>query len=653
MNDQPGRAGALGRLFAGVPGVVWELPGRPADGMPASFVSSFTRTLLGYEPEQWLGTAGFWLSVVHPEDRERALSEADAIFDHGGSGVIQCRWLANDGRVLWIVTFANALDEDDARRFRAFSFDITPYRRAVQRLATQNAITTVLAESADIEAAAKPLLRAVGESLDWEVGGFWLVDQHAGVLRCVDTWSLPRFERGGFIREMRETAFSSGQGLPGRVWSLRKPAWIPDVTRDDNFARAKLAVEDRLHAGFAFPIVLGGDVLGVAEFFSHRILEPDRELLQMTAGIGAQIGQFVERRRAEKSLRDSERTLRQVLDSALDAVIGIDADGMIQAWNQQAATTFGWTAEAAIGRRLSELIIPERFRDAHEHGLTEARRTGEGRVIGRRIEIEAIDKDGNEFPVELAITSTRAGAAYTFNAFARDISARRHRDQMKDDFLAFASHELRSPLTTVSGLAKWLEKQTLVAEPLTEDARGAIETLSAESERLVQMVELFLDLTRIDSDRLVMEMDTVDLPELLMEEAALVSARHPHVDVQVVLGEPELMISSDAIRLRQVLVNLLDNAAKYAGAAPHVTVTLERQPVSAVISVADDGPGLNDEDLPRIFDRFYRSPGHAQKGLGIGLFVSKEIVEKLGGSIVACRSATGGAEFRVTLPLTG
>lgn len=652
MNEQPERADALRRAFAGVPGVVWELPGRPSTTAPVVFVNAFAERLLGFPRDRWLSEPAFWLAVIHPEDRERALHEAEAIFDSGTSGVIQCRWITNDSMALWVVTFANALPDGGASRFRAFSFDITPYRRAVRRLAAQNAVTTILAESADIEVAAKPLLRSVAESLDWEVGAFWLVDRHAGVIRCVDIWALPQFEQGEFVQRTAATTMAIGEGLPGRVWSTGKPAWLPDVTRDDNFPPADVAIADGLHAAVAFPILLSGEVLGVAEFFSHRIIEPDREILELIGGIGAQVGQFVERKRAERSLREREHTLRDVLDSALDAVIGMDSDGIVRSWNEQAAATFGWPAREAIGARLSDLIIPERYRGDHKRGLAHARQTGEGKVIGRRIEIEATAKDGREFPVELAVTSTQAGQSYSFNAFVRDISSRRRQDQMKDDFLAFASHELRSPLTTVSGLAKWLEKQAMVAEPLSEDARGAIEMLSSESERLVHMVELFLDLTRIDSDRLVMEMDSVDLAALVDEEAALVSTRHPHVAVTLALGDAETTINSDAIRLRQVLVNLFDNAAKYGGEAPQVLVTLERQPTSAVISVADDGPGLLDEDLPRIFDRFYRSSGHHQKGLGIGLFVSREIVEKLGGSIVACRSASGGAEFRVTLPLT-
>ncbi len=646
------RLAALSTVFAGVPGVVWELapvPNAPTPDVAVTFVSDFAETLLGYPPSKWTSTQAFWLEVVHEEDRARTQQEIRALVESQTSGVVQFRWVRSDGAVLWVVTFASTVNDDEGSRLRAFTFDITAYRRVIQRLATQNAVTAILADSPNIEAAAIPILRAIGESLEWEMGAFWTRDAHAQRLRNAGLWMSRTTSEGEFVHRTRDATFGSAEGLPGRVWAQGAPCWIPDVIADDNFARADAAVGDGLHAAFAFPIVLGAEVLGVLEFFSRRILEPDTELLEMTAGIGAQVGQFIERKRAESAVHESERMLRHILESALDAVISMDAKGVVTAWNPQATATFGWLESEAIGQRVSELIIPEPHRVDHERGLRIAAATGEGPVIGNRIEIEALHKDGRTIPVELTVTAVRGGAEWTFSAFMRDISAVRLRDQRKDDFLAFASHELRSPLTTVNGMAKWLAKQSL--PEISDDARDAIDTLSSESDRLVQMVDLFLDLTRIDSDRLTMELDEIDLGEVVQEEAELLKTRHPDVAVETNVTEEPVRTQSDPIRLRQVLVNLLDNAAKYGGPDGRIIVSLVRNGDAATITVSDSGPGLAPEHLPHIFDRFYRAPGQHQKGLGIGLFVSSEIVEKLGGRITARNGANGGAMFEVVLPL--
>lgn len=642
---------ALRRMLAAVPGVVWDMPGNPADdSLVATFVSDFGERLLGHGPRRWLTEPRFWLELVHPDDRDRVAVEAAQIFESGASGVMQFRWMTADGNVLWVLTFANVVRGETGPCFRGFTFDITAYRRAVQRLGTQNAVTTILAGAPDVATATEPLLRAVGESLDWEVGALWLVDAPANVVRNTGVWSTRSFNGSRFVETTRFSEFTIGVGLPGRVWATGDAAWIEDVISDDNFPRAAVAAEEGLHAAFAFPIVAAGEVSGIIEFFSRRILEPDTDLLGMSRSIGAQVGQFVERKRAESALRESEQALREVLRSALDAVIGIDADGYITQWNSQATATFGWSEDEAIGRRLSDLIIPSRYRAQHEAGLAQARATGRGVVIGTRIEIDALRRDGGEFPVELAVTATRGARAYTFNAFVRDISDRRQRDQMKDDFLAFASHELRSPLTTVNGLSKWLAKQVSAGADLTDDGREAIEALSSESDRLVQMVELFLDLTRIESDRLLMELGPVDLAQLVADEAHLLKARHPGVSVTIDLNTASLPATLDELRVRQVLVNLLDNAAKYGTGEIYVTLQ-NAEEGHAMITVSDNGPGIGEEDLPHVFDRFYRALGQPQKGLGIGLFVCSQIVQRLGGRIVADNGPAGGAIFTVDLPV--
>jgi GAF domain-containing protein len=174
-----------------------------------------------------------------------------------------------------------------------------------RRRTAQYAVARTLSEAASIAEAAPRLLSAVGESLGWEVGAIWKIDR--GVLHCIDVWQAPGLSVPQFEAVTREMTFPPGIGLPGRVWSTGRAAWIRDVVRDDNFPRAPMAAAEGLHGAFAFPISSGAEVLGVVESFSREVREPDEDMLEMIAAIGSQIGLFMQHREAEAAIRASER----------------------------------------------------------------------------------------------------------------------------------------------------------------------------------------------------------------------------------------------------------------------------------------------------------------------------------------------------------
>jgi len=176
----------------------------------------------------------------------------------------------------------------------------------------QHIVTQILAEAATVAEATPKILRALGECLGWDVGALWRVDREAGVLRCVEIWHQPSKEVPEFESASRERTFLAGVGLPGKVWLSRKPRYISDLVREANFHRTPVAARERLHAAFGFPILLGGEVLGVIEFFSREIRQPDQELLATLATIGSQIGQFIERKRAEEALLRAQSELAHV-----------------------------------------------------------------------------------------------------------------------------------------------------------------------------------------------------------------------------------------------------------------------------------------------------------------------------------------------------
>jgi GAF domain-containing protein len=184
----------------------------------------------------------------------------------------------------------------------------------------------LLAEASTIEEATPRILRAIGERLGWDVGVLWRVDPEAEALRCVELWHKASIEVPEFERVSREFTFVPGLGLPGRVWSNLEPEYVPDVVPDENLPRGPIAEREGLHAAFGSPILLGGEVLGVIECFSREIRRPDQDLLNVLATIGSQVGQFIERRRAEDALRESEAKFCDYAETASDWFWEIDLD---------------------------------------------------------------------------------------------------------------------------------------------------------------------------------------------------------------------------------------------------------------------------------------------------------------------------------------
>jgi PAS domain S-box-containing protein len=174
--------------------------------------------------------------------------------------------------------------------------------QANARLAVQYAVARTLAEVRHLGEASRKIVQSICESVGWDFGDMWRVDPAANLLRCVDIWHAPEFHAHEFIESTQKTTFEAGAGLPGRVWSSRKAFWVPDVGIENNFPRGVLAAKGGLHGAFAFPIILGTEVIGVMEFFSRGIHPPDDDLLSMLSALGTQIGSFVQKEQLANKL---------------------------------------------------------------------------------------------------------------------------------------------------------------------------------------------------------------------------------------------------------------------------------------------------------------------------------------------------------------
>jgi PAS domain S-box-containing protein len=390
----------------------------------------------GLDPGAFTRTFEDFQADMHPEDRARVLGSIEAAVHDGRDYAIDYRiFRRDDGTIRWLSIRGRVLfdEEDRPTGMAGVCADVTERKEAERSLAVQYAVARVLSTAPTIEVAAPGLVEAIGQALGWEVGNLWRVDESAGVLRAVGGWSANGTTGDRFLGKSREFLFERGIGLPGRVWSTGRPVWIPDVGRDDNFPRGPFALEEGLHAAFAFPITLGGEALGVMEFFSRRIREPDEALFDLMSATGAHIGQYLERQSTEAELIESEARKSAVLESALEAIITMDAEGRVVELNSAAAEMFGHDRADAIGRELAELVIPPDLRTQHRDALRRYNRTGESNILGRRLELIGMRADGTEFPVEVTVTRVQLPDPHPalFTGYIRDITPQRRAEELQ------------------------------------------------------------------------------------------------------------------------------------------------------------------------------------------------------------------------------
>lgn len=279
-------------------------------------------------------------------------------------------------------------------------------------------------EASNIEEAAQACIDAICRFTKWPIGHLYLVSNTPAntedqLLFPTNVWYMSAPRRfAEFRRITQETRFSPGRGLPGRVYIEGKSQWLIDILANPSFPRAAIAKQIGIRTALGFPILTGSQVSGVLEFFSLQVIEPDRQMLNVMSNIGAQLGRVIERERSREALRASELRFRSVTQSAGDAIISADSEGIITSWNRGAQAIFGYTEEEAIGRSFT-LLVPSRYFDALSHGMEQP-----GNIISG-VEIYCLRRDGSEFPVELSLASWEVEGEMAYTGIIRDITERK------------------------------------------------------------------------------------------------------------------------------------------------------------------------------------------------------------------------------------
>ncbi|MBI1764706.1 MAG: PAS domain S-box protein [Acidobacteria bacterium] len=383
---------------------------------------------------------------------------------------------------------------------------------------------------------------------------------------------------------------------------------------------------------------------------------------------------ITERKRAEEALRGSEARLAGLINSAMDAVIVVDAAQRILLFNPAAEQMFGCSGGEARGGSLDR-FIPARFRDAHRQHIGSFGTTGvTSRRMGALGALSGLRTNGEEFPIEASISHMEADGQKLFTVILRDVTERKRSEderaqllvseraareqaetasRAKDEFVAMISHEIRSPLNAILGWVQILRTGQL-DQAATE---RALETIERNAQTQAQLIEDLLDTSRIITGKLTLNVRPLELRQIV--ETALDSIR-PAAEAKAIqlrwqLATQDGEVSGDPARLQQIVWNLLSNAVKFTPHRGRIEIGLARADSHLRLTVRDSGAGISPEFLPYVFDRFSQANTSSERkygGLGLGLAIVRHLVELHGGTVHADSPGDGqGATFTVTLPI--
>lgn len=523
--------------------------------------------------------------------------------------------------------------------------EITELARTQQRLQFLTDTGARLASSLDVE----ETLTAISRVAVPDFADVCLLDVNIEGAARSFAWAPGNPERQALLHELRERyPFDWTGQLTSAAWMERMRARQPilgAIAGDaiDRYARdaahADIIRRIGVTSSIYLPLFARGEIAGTLIL---AMTDSGRAFGDADVTIASELGrraeQALENALLVRDLRAAEDRYRGLFEGASDAIVVI-VSGQLREVNDAALALTGYTrpellalaplALAGPGAAAIQTIEETLARDGIWRGEWELRRA-----------------DGALVPVESSVLRMELANEPVVLVTIRDISERRRIQHLQRELLAMATHELKGPLTTIRGFAQIIQRQQAYSA-------GAVETILGQARHLERLVEDMLDASRADSSTLTIRRQEVDLVELTASCAAAAQATTRNHQLRTVLPSEPILAQVDGDRLRQVLANLLSNAVRYAPDGGEVMLTVEADDERIVWRVYDEGIGITPEQLPYIFERFYRAADARRTnahGLGLGLFITRAIVEAHGGAVHAESTPGAGSTFTVTLP---
>ncbi len=650
--------------------------------------------IFGLSPLSFKPTREEVFRAVHSQDREFVKQSIDRALYEGMPYDIDYRIVLPDNRERIVHAQAEVTFNDKAKAIRMMGTvqDITDRKQAEEALKIKNSFLRLLKVAAvaangaaEIEDAFKPILNEVCRHTGWPIGHAYITSsENTDLLEPSTIWHLENAERFiDFKRATDNTEFVKGVGLPGSVLASGKPQWIRDVTKISNFPRIEVAKEEGIKSAFAFPVLIGTDVVAVLEFFSTDAVSTDKNFLEIIADVGTELGRVVERKKAEENTRYLRNLLKNVIDSMPSVIVSVDYNGLVMQWNREAEKRTGVPMEKASGCKLSEVFAQPTIEIEKVRQVISSRTPSKDENIPGKNNSETQFCDVTIYPL---IANGVEGAVIRID----DVTERVRIEEMMiqsekmlsvGGLAAGMAHEINNPLAGILQSIQVVLDRTQADLPsnkkvadecgttfeiiksymVNRDIIGMIEAIRASGQRAAKIVNNMLNFSR----KSVSDFRPHDLCELLDRTLELACNEYDlkkRFDFRQIVIEKQYESGLPAVqcedtKIQQVILNLLKNGAQAMAdyesgkEEPKFVIRILQDRESVRIEVEDNGPGMDVATRKRVFEPFF-STKDVGVGTGLGLSVSYFIIAENHGGSMAVESEPGkGAKFIIRLPI--
>ena len=384
----------------------------------------------------------------------------------------------------------------------------------------------------------------------------------------------------------------------------------------------------------------------------------------------AVIRDVTDRDKVENALKAEQAINSGIIEHSLNAIIVIDENGLVEDFNKAACQIFGYEKEDLMGLEMAGFIIPEDQRHHHRNAMEHYTKTGEGNILNQRVEVLAMRKNKELFPIELTVFPIHSMGRTVFAASIQDITERKKVEQeslesksnaeksneFKSQFLASMSHEIRTPMNAILGLLGLLQETSLDTKQ-----RHYINTALESGQGLLSVINDILDFSKVEAGKLTLEYHDFNVSQTLYGLIDLMQVRTQNKNISLVSYiDPHISdyLSGDQGRIRQILLNLVGNAVKFTDEGSIVVridfLDFNKGRYDLCLSVEDSGIGISAHDQEALFDEFVQADGADNRrygGTGLGLSISKKLVDMMGGRIEVESEEEKGSRFSVYLSL--
>lgn len=603
--------------------------------------------LLGFDSHSFEGDYTQLIEKIAPKHHEILHQKGQTSLQSGKpfEAVVPIKWedetfhhLLLKGRVL-------QGNNSEAAKIEGIIWDITDIKRTQLWLEVSESVAKLFSERKSIKETSQEFIEILNHQFGWEYFVLRFFDETETRLSCIEATSIRILNNTSFCERAHSEPIKKGGSPSGHVWATQKPYWAQNSSKN---ARQYIYGQKEIRGTLAVPIFEREKLLGVIELYSTTYFteNPEDDYLDMMVSLAIEFGQFYKRKIAE----ETQAELAAIVTNSPEGMYSVTTDGVIKSWNQGAETIFGWKASEMIGSHIKKLYVSDL-----NHSLDLfLKKASYGKEV-ENVETEAITKNGGRVWVNRITSIIRNSANKIQGAcvIVEDITEKKELEKTKHEFISMVSHELRTPLTSIHGAIALMRADGSQSRKVQE----LMDVAYRNSERLTYLVNDILTIEKFDLGKLTFNYEIASMNTMIDEAVSSVEPLAAKKSIQIIKEIDSYSghkVRVEKPRIIQVLLNFLSNAIKFSHEGDNIFVTLTESGDNVRVSVRDEGIGIPEEAQNRVFTKFFQTNvgiSGETKGTGLGLYISKTVIEGMGGTIGFESKVNHGSTFYFELPM--